>query len=245
VPANRRPDDSVSIVGLLAEPTRRRLYELVVASPAPVSRDEAGAAIGISRDLAAFHLDRLAAAGLLETEYRRRSGRNGPGAGRPAKLYRRAATELTVALPPRTYALAAELMAIALDRLEEPSGREALSSVAREKGSTVGAELRARRADKPGDPATTDALVTALVESGYEPIAEPETRSIVLRNCPFHALVAEHRELTCQMNLAWAEGVVTGLGAEATPRLAPRPGRCCVVFDVGAPTSAPAVVESP
>ncbi|HLO35721.1 MAG TPA: helix-turn-helix domain-containing protein, partial [Candidatus Deferrimicrobium sp.] len=86
-------DDPIGAVALLAEPTRRALYDLVVASGEPVGRDDAVAALGISRELAAFHLDRLVEAGLLETEYRRRSGRTGPGAGRPAKLYRRAERE--------------------------------------------------------------------------------------------------------------------------------------------------------
>ncbi len=80
--------NAVGAIALLDEPKRRRLYEYVAESDEPVGRDQAAAALGISRELAAFHLDRLVEGGLLETEYRRRSGRGGPGAGRPAKLYR-------------------------------------------------------------------------------------------------------------------------------------------------------------
>src|SRR5918911_20308 len=54
------------------------------------------------RDLAAFHLDKLVEAGLLEASFRRLGERRGPGAGRPAKLYRRGAGEVAASLPPRT-----------------------------------------------------------------------------------------------------------------------------------------------
>src|SRR3954465_4235620 len=79
----------VAAVAALAEPTRRRLYEYVVRRPHPVSRDDVAGALGLPRPTAAFHLDRLVADGLLDVHYERRTGRTGPGAGRPAKLYRR------------------------------------------------------------------------------------------------------------------------------------------------------------
>lgn len=107
-----------------------------------------------------------------------------------------------------------------------------LASVARERGFTAGAALRDRGAEDHAAATATGALMAALSGWGYEPIVELEARTVELRNCPFHALVADHRDLTCHMNLAWAEGVVGGLGVTATPRLAPRPDRCCVVFDV-------------
>ena len=96
----------------LTEPVRRRLYEFVVAQAEPVDRDGAAAGAGVGRPLAAFHLDRLAEAGLLDVTYRRRSGRTGPGAGRPAKFYARARHgELSVSVPPRHYELAATILA--------------------------------------------------------------------------------------------------------------------------------------
>ena len=45
------------------------------------------------------------------------------------------------------------------------------------------------------------------------------------------ALVADHRDVTCGMNLAWAEGVIDGLRVPGVrAELAPEPGRCCVVL---------------
>ena len=111
-------DDPVAAVAALAEPTRRRLYDHVVRQSAPVSRDEAAAALGVPRGTTAFHLDRLVADGLLDAHYERRTGRSGPGAGRPAKLYRRAACSVAVSLPERRYDLAGELLAGALEEAE-------------------------------------------------------------------------------------------------------------------------------
>src|SRR5947208_9437329 len=118
-------DDAIDRVTSLGEPVRRALYEFVVGRGGPVDRDEAAAGVGIGRPLAAFHLDRLAAAGLLDVEYRRRSGRTGPGAGRPAKLYRRAkGLKIELSVPARRYRLAAEILADGLDRHADAASRD-------------------------------------------------------------------------------------------------------------------------
>src|SRR5437763_14146356 len=77
----------------LGEPVRRALYRFVVAQGAPVSREQAAAGLDVAHHVAKFNLDRLVEDGLLEAEYRRPEGRRGPGAGRPATLYRRAAAD--------------------------------------------------------------------------------------------------------------------------------------------------------
>lgn len=225
--------DPVSAIALLEEPTRRRLYDLVAANDGAVGRDDAAGALGISRELAAFHLDRLAAAGLLETMFRRRSDRRGPGAGRPAKLYRRVQQELTVSLPPRDYERAAEILSEALSRPKGQSAREAVANVARARGREAGAEARKSAGRRPSQRRLERALLDLLQESGYEPRVDAETRSVRLRNCPYHALVERNRDLTCGMNLAWAQGIVDGLGNPTVgAELAPQAGYCCVVFDV-------------
>src|SRR4051812_15775669 len=104
---------SVEAIGLLQEPVRRAVYEYAAGRTEPVGRDEVATALGIGRTLAAFHLDKLAGAGLLEVSFGRRAG--GPGAGRPPKLYRRAATEVTVSIPPRDYRALAEILAEAIE----------------------------------------------------------------------------------------------------------------------------------
>jgi predicted ArsR family transcriptional regulator len=220
----------IDAVAALAEPTRRALYDLVAASREPVGRDDAAAAHGISRELAAFHLDRLVEVGLLQTAYRRRSGRTGPGAGRPAKFYRRADGELDVSLPTRHYDRAAGLMASALQGLPGAAGIEALVRVARERGTGVGIAARAQAGVRVGRLRSLRRLVDVLGGAGFEPdVASDGT--VCLRNCPYKVLVSDHRELTCGMNLAWAEGLVDGLGVQGvTVELAPELDRCCVVF---------------
>lgn len=225
-----RADDAIEMVALLDEPNRHRLYELVAANEEPVGRDDAAAALGISRELAAFHLDRLAKGGLLKTEYRRRNGRTGPGAGRPAKLYRRSDRDVTVSLPARRYDRAADLMASALDRLSSPSGADAVAAVAHEQGIAAGVAARLEAGARPGQRRLRTALLDALLGAGYEPHVDPSNGTVFLRNCPYHAIAVAHRELTCGMNQAWADGLVDGLGVPAIAELAPEAGRCCVVF---------------
>lgn len=192
----------------LAEPVRRTLYEYVVSAQEPVSRDEAAEATGVSRQVAAYHLDRLAEDGLLVFEFRRLTGREGPGAGRPAKLYRRSGTSYDVSVPPRRYALAASIL---LDALRQVGvSHDALTAAARDAGSQIGGA----------------GLDEALDQTGYEPVAEEgETR---FRNCPFHLLRDQDRELTCALNLALVEGMIEGAGAGVTATLAPEEGYCCV-----------------
>src|SRR5262245_38638769 len=88
-------------IGALADAVRRALYEYVVAQPDPVGREQAADAAGVALHTAKFHLDRLVDEGLLDVEFRRLGGRSGPGAGRPAKLYRRSARQWAVSLPSR------------------------------------------------------------------------------------------------------------------------------------------------
>jgi predicted ArsR family transcriptional regulator len=223
-------DDAIETVALLDDPNRHRLYDLVAASDEPVGRDDAAAALGISRELAAFHLDRLATGGLLTTEYRRLNGRAGPGAGRPAKLYRRSDGDVSVSLPARRYDRAADLLASALDRMGGPIGAQAVADVASEQGAAAGAAARLEAGARPGQRRLRTALLDALRGAGYEPQVDAPNRVVFLRNCPFYALAEAHRELTCGMNRAWADGLVDGLGLPALVELAPQAGRCCVVF---------------
>jgi predicted ArsR family transcriptional regulator len=232
---NALPAD-VEAVALLDEPARRDLYRYVVGAGRPVGRDEAAAKVGVTRALAAFHLDRLADAGLLGVEYRRLTGRTGPGSGRPAKLYRRGSREVAVSLPDRRYEVPAALFADVIERAAAPGLAESLAVAARDLGRAVGADARRRAGPRPGRRKSHDALLAVLDERGYEP-RETGEGEIRFGNCPFHALVDEHRDLVCGMNLALAEGVLAGSGDErASARLDPQPGFCCVAISTGGGT---------
>ncbi|MCE6995026.1 helix-turn-helix domain-containing protein [Saccharothrix sp. S26] len=222
-----QPEAHISAVAALDEPTRRRLYDFVVRRPAPVSRDEAAEAVGVPRTTVAFHLDRLVAEGLLEVVRERRTGRTGPGAGRPSKLYRRSAEQIAVSLPDRRYELAGLLLADALAEAEtsgEPP-RLVLQRRARDVGKDLGEAARATQDGRPG-------VLRALESFGFEPRAEEPDASIVLANCPFHTLARQHTELVCGMNLCLLDGLLDGLAAtDLTARLAPSADHCCVRLD--------------
>ena len=211
------PTEQLERVAVLSEPVRRRLYELVARSGVPVDRDTAAQRVGIGRPLAAFHLDRLVHAGLLDVEFRRRSGRTGPGAGRPAKFYVRPADqEISVDLPPRSYDMAAEILATGVERAGR--ARASVMEAARERGRAMAA-------------GGSRGLLPMLEAEGYEPFVDEDDDVVRLRNCPFHALVAEHRELTCAMNHALLGGAAAAIATSGYRAVSdPREGLCCVAF---------------
>jgi predicted ArsR family transcriptional regulator len=207
--------DDLDAIAVLHEPLRRRLYDYVVAQDHPVTRHEASEVTGAQRTLVAFHLDKLAEAGLLDTAHRRVSGRSGPGAGRPAKLYSRAAGERQVSVPARDYRTAAELLA---DVAEGARLDVELQQAARQRGRDL------RGGDAPAD---LDAAVAVLRRRGHEPYVDDGV--VRMRNCPFHALSETHTALVCGMNLALLQGLfedVDGVRVE----LDARPDHCCTVL---------------
>lgn len=235
----------VTGVASLAEPVRRALYEYVAGRGVPVSRDEAASATGVPRHACRFHLDRLVEDGLLEAEYRRLSGRTGPGAGRPAKLYRRVPDEVAVSLPERHYDLAGSLLAKAVERsaYDGTPVVEALHAAAAERGARaaeatgqteraagpsagLGADSRAEQGASRAEAGALGAVCTSLAGLGYEP--RLVAGEVVLANCPFHRLAREHTQLVCGMNLALV-GAVADAAGDLTARLDPADGRCCVV----------------
>jgi len=207
-------------VAALADPTRRALYEYVVSRPEPVGREEAASALGLAQHTANFHLDRLVEAGLLEAEFRRLTGRAGPGAGRPSKLYRRADREWAVSLPERSYDLVGAILASGIEQARSGPAplEEAIDEAAAAAGRAIG------EAAAPGD---LTRFTQVLAGQGYEPRLEDDT--VLLANCPFDALARTHTALVCGLNRAFVQGVADGLGCDGLhAQLEPEPGHCCV-----------------
>jgi predicted ArsR family transcriptional regulator len=198
--------DDLVAVALLAEPVRQRLHEYLRERGEPVGREEAARHAGITARLAAFHLDRMAGAGLLDVEYRRLSGRVGPGAGRPAKLYSISSRALSVVIPQTRYALAASMMATALSGGQSGTdGAGSLQEVASTVGESLGSEIRQQSRTRG---ARQEAVQRKLRQLGYEPLVQ-ESGEWTLRNCIFSELSASHRELVCGMNAAFVAGLVS------------------------------------
>ncbi len=226
-------DARVSAIALLNDPVRRSLYQFVARSGEAVSRDQAAEAVGVQRTLAAFHLDKLAHQGLLEVEFKRLTGRSGPGAGRPAKLYRRSSREMEVTLPQREYDLAAHLLAAAIEDASANSGdaRKSLQRIAFEFGQRLGEDAESRAGSRPSAARRREVVLEVLREQGFEP--RWSGRDIVLSNCPFHVLAQQFTDLVCGMNLHLMEGIRSCLRLKEgalEPRLQPEPSFCCVRF---------------
>src|SRR5919106_6384849 len=151
-------DQQLTGLAGLGDPLRRALYRHVVEQGEPSSREDAAAAVGISRPLAAYHLDKLIDDGLLEARYQRRSGRRGPGAGPPAKHYVRAANPIELSLPARDYAALAELLASAVEADRSGAAQAALNGAA----SALGADLAAEAASHTEPEVDQDQAFAAL-----------------------------------------------------------------------------------
>lgn len=218
--------DHVAAVGALTEPNRRALYRYVATQQEPVSREQAASAVDLPLHTAKFHLDRLVEDGLLDVEFRRLTGRSGPGAGRPAKLYRRSNRQFSISLPERRYELVGDVLATAIDR----SIRQGVpvADAVRDAAAEAGHRL-ARTADDAGEPVheNLERTVRVLARHGYEPQRLGNT--VRLANCPFDRLATDHTDLVCRLNLALVGGVIDELRARGvTPELAPQTGFCCV-----------------
>jgi predicted ArsR family transcriptional regulator len=228
----RELDASAHAVSLLGDELRRRMYRFVRSSRAPVTREEVAAHTGVSRKLAAFHLDRMVDAGLLTATYARPAGRGGPGAGRSAKHYQPSDLQIEISLPDRHYDLAGSLLVEAiLESGSDETPAEASLRVSRDRGRRLGRRERNLRGlpQRGGD---RDLVVaeSVLREEGYEPY-RPTADVVAMRNCPFHVLARQSPELICSMNRSLLDGLLRGLGnRSAQAVLECKPGDCCVTL---------------
>lgn len=220
----------LSALAVLVEESRRAMFEFIRRQARPVTRDEAAAHVGISRKLAAFHLEKLVDAGLLEAMQQPADPGARRGRGRVPKVYRPTGERVSVSVPERRLDLLGEVLVDAVaGEAESGNARAAALGRARERGVELGsAEREARRIGRTGPERAVHLATGVLERVGYEPY-RTDDGSVRLRNCPFHPLADRQRELVCGMNRELVEGVLRGLGNESvTALLAPRPGECCV-----------------
>jgi predicted ArsR family transcriptional regulator len=221
---------AMAALALLADELRQRLYRFVAAQPGPVTRDQAAAAVGISRKLAAFHLDKLTAAGLLETAAPDPASRR-PGPGRTPKAYRPAAAEVTLSIPTRRYDALGEVLAQAI-LADGPASttRHTAHQLAHDRGVALGERVRAeRRLGRLGPERALTVVGELLGVCGYAPARAPQLQ-LVLRNCPFRQLSRRAPELICGLNQEFLAGLLAGLQTHRIDAvLQPDPARCCVL----------------
>jgi predicted ArsR family transcriptional regulator len=217
---------SIAAVAALADDLRRRMYAFIRDTGEPVTRDQAAAEVGISRKLAAFHLDKLVDAGLLQAGAARGLRR----AGRAAKTYQPTDRVLQINIPPRQHAFLAEiLLDSVLDSGAHANVRQVVLDTAAERGRRLGeVERRQGRPGRLGAERTLSLARSFLVRLGFEP-AQTVPGHLVLRNCPFQPLADRSTELVCGINHAFLAGFLEGLGtSSAVAVLEPQPGACCV-----------------
>lgn len=232
--------DSVSV---LSDESRRRMFAFIRRARRAVTRDEAAASVGISRKLAAFHLDKLVDAGLLRAYYETPGGIR--KVGRRPKVYEATDAQITVSIPERRHELLADLLldAVLTEGADESATQAAVRS-AEQRGRRMGEAAREEtRPGRLGPERGLTACERLLDRYGYEPVRETPTR-LRLRNCPFHPLAARAPDLVCGMNQAFLSGYLNGLqvnGVQAV--LAPEPGECCVRLEPGDTDGDPAPVS--
>ncbi len=221
-------DAAIDSVHVLSEDSRRRMFTFIRRARRAVTRDEAAASVGISRKLAAFHLDKLVDAGLLRARYETPGGIR--KVGRQPKVYEPTDAQITVSIPERRHELLADLLldAVLTEGADENATQAAIRT-AEQRGRGMGEAARDEtRPGRLGPERGLTACESLLNQYGYEPVREAPAR-IRLRNCPFHPLAAKAPDLVCGMNHAFLSGYLNGLqvsGVQAV--LAPEPGECCV-----------------
>lgn len=228
----RPQDPQIPPIAALEDPVRLRIYDFVRRAGRAITREEVAEDVGISRKLAAFHLDKLLERGLLASHYARPPGRSGRGAGRSAKYYRPSEIQIELSIPERHYDLAGSLLVDAI-QTQEPgeSARRAAFRVARERGRSTGEQQRkSRRLRRAGAERALSVAGEILEEHGFEPYRD-EPGGLALRNCPFHTLAQAAPDLVCEMNQAFIDGMLRGLGNDTVEAvLACKPGDCCVTL---------------
>lgn len=213
--------ESIDAIGLLTEPARYQVYRCVIEAEDPPSRDEVAQRTGLGVGVVKFHLEKLAAAGLLVTEFHKPVERRGPGSGRPTKRYKRSPVHQSVDLPPREFGLLSRVLVEAI--VQSARTGEPTTLVAHR----VAAETGYRLAYRSEGPTTTPQILGVLGSIGYEP--REAHHAVTLANCPFHEAAETERDLVCGLNLALVSGILRGANCtSAQAALAPEPGRCCV-----------------
>jgi predicted ArsR family transcriptional regulator len=217
--------EAVAAIATLSDPTRAAVFEEAQAAQRPVTREAVAEAVGISRKLAAFHLDRLVAAGLLQAD-------TAPSrkVGRAPKTYRPSERHVQVSVPPRRHEPLAEILLSALTDTagSQDSAISAVTRTASDRGHAAGAEFAgARRLGRLGPERAMTVLTDLLNQHGY--LACTEQQTVRLRNCPFQPLAAENPALICALNHGFISGLIDGLEARGIDAvLRPDPAGCCV-----------------
>lgn len=176
--------DELQAVG---DPELRATLVYARAQEQPVTADDVAAAQHVHRNVARARLERLAAAGLLEPGFERRTGRTGPGAGRPAKTYAVPPALEPIEFPARRYE---DLLALLVDALPRANRAERLHGI----GVAFGRELAQSAHLRPSRSLRTgfERMCAAVRKLGYQAAVEEVSGAravLATPTCPLRPLV--------------------------------------------------------
>lgn len=176
--------DALDAIG---DPELREALAFARSQARPVSADELGTARGVHRNVARSRLERLVSAGLLHATYERRTGRTGPGAGRPAKVYAVVPELTALEFPVRRYE---SLLGLLVDALPGARRGERLRAVGFAFGEELAqaAGLRPTRSVRAGFERMCEAVRTLGYQTSLEEVSD-RGAVIATPTCPLRPLV--------------------------------------------------------
>lgn len=182
-------------------PTRRRVLGLLQDAARPLTAIEVGDRLGLHPNSVRFHLDALAADGLV---LRDREARSAPG--RPSVTY--AASPAAPEVARRRYPLLARVLAGFLDdQLADPA------TTSEQAGRAWSRSLPLRVPSTTGGTAEAEALevlTASLGDVGFESAAVEDDAGlrVEVSHCPFLEVAADHEDVVCALHLGLMRGVL-------------------------------------
>jgi predicted ArsR family transcriptional regulator len=189
----------------LGDPTRRAIYIAVRESVEPLTTSHVAGLFDIHPNVARHHLDRLADDGYLKVSLRQSEGKNGPGAGRPAKSYEATAKEVSVHFAPRRFEMLVEMLIRVLDEVAPENVAQIAENVGRAYGRELAAEIG--QPEQPGYDGAIQAVASAMTGLGFSIDPDVPGQRLLTSHCPFGEAATSHPEVICSLD----RGIVAGM----------------------------------
>lgn len=225
-----------NLASSLGDATRRGIYISVREAPDAVTAAQIAELFEIHTNVARHHLDKLVTDGYLRVTHRRRSGKQGPGAGRPAKHYEPTSKEVSVQFPARRYDLLAELLARVVKRVAPEDAAEIAEDVGREFGREIAAEVGLPR--DAGFDVAVQAVARAMMGVGFDTEPGDGSQLLVTHFCPFGQTALNHPDIVCKLDQGIVKGLLEETQQAGDPIVLPhdRAGEDCVTNVIHAET---------
>jgi predicted ArsR family transcriptional regulator len=240
-PSRRRvpfPPVALDRLAAAGDPQLRRVLLYARGRRDPFAADDVAVVLGVHRNVARSRLDRLVEAGFLAVTPERRGGRRGPGAGRPAKIYRVAPELEGVEFPDRRLA---ELITLLVQRVPVRGRPKAL----REAGAEFGRKLAAAAGLKRSRNVATglEQVCDALGMLGFQASVvslDGDHAELTSATCPLRPLVVRCSDAGVIDRGMWAGLIERGVGGVSanrvhceTPRCLAKHASCSVLLSLG------------